>query len=212
MPKVSNVIQIRFLPGVLSLTVLCHFGPSVYGGELYRYLDESGTQVLSGHLPPEATQGGYEVINDQTMVVIKRVPPAKTKKQLAEEARLAKIEAEKQRRAQEQANYDRILLATFSSETDLLRIRDSQLEAIEGLIKLAQGKIRTLRQALIEYQNQAAHLERNGQPLPQPLLNNIQTAKTRLMNNQRYIAKKRQEQDAIRQKFAKDLKRFRELR
>lgn len=212
MPKLSNIIQIRFILGIAILAVLCGLSSSVQAaGLLYRYTSEHGTQMLSGNLPPEAVQGGYEVINNQTMVVVKRVPPAKTQKQLVEEARLAQIEAEKQRRLEEQANYDRTLLATFGSETDLLRIRNSQIEAIEGLIELIQGKIRTLQEALIAHQNQAAHLERNGQLLPQQLLTNIQTVKDRLMNNRRYIVKKRQEQGIIRQKFTKDLERFREL-
>lgn len=211
MLKVSNIIQIRFISGVSILAVLCSLSSSVQAGQLYRYTSENGTQMLSDHLPSEAVQGGYEVINSQTMVVVKRVLPAKTQKQLVEEARLAQIEAEKLRRLEEQANYDRTLLATFGSETDLLRIRNSQIEAIEGLIKLIQGKIRTLQEALISHQNQAAHLERNGQIIPEQLLTNIQTAQARLINNRRYIVKKRQEQEIIRQKFNKDLKRFREL-
>lgn len=211
MLKIGSVTR-GLLPATLILAILCSLGPPVQAGQLYRYTDEKGTQVLSGNLPPEAAQGEYEILNDQTMLVIKRVPPAKTKKQLAEEARLAKIEAEKQRQAREQANYDHTLLATFSSETDLLRIRDNQVEAIEGLIKLVQGKIKALRQTLIDYQNQAAHLERSGQPLPQQLLDNIRTVKGRVIENRRYIAGKRQEQKNIEKKFAKDLKRFRELR
>ncbi|ADJ29773.1 hypothetical protein [Nitrosococcus watsonii] len=211
MPKISNVIQILFIAGISILAALCSFSSLVQAGQLYRYIGENGTQMLSGNLPPEAVQGGYEIINSQTMVVVKRVPPAKTQKQLVEEARLAQIEAEKRQRAQEQEDYNHMLLATFGSEADLLRIRDSQIGAIEGAIRLVQSKIKTLQQALRERQNQAAHLERNGQTIPEQLLTGIQNVKAHLVRNQRYIAKKRQEQVAIKEKFTEDLKRFQEL-
>lgn len=66
--------------------------PVVAGAtELYRYVDDKGTTVLSRQgVPPEHISKGYEVLNDQGRVV-KVIPPAPSAEEmkhiLAERAR-----------------------------------------------------------------------------------------------------------------------------
>ncbi|WP_425917574.1 DUF4124 domain-containing protein [Pseudomonas sp. GWSMS-1] len=141
--------------------------PVVAGAtELYRYVDDRGTTVLSRQgVPPEHIGKGYEVLNDQGRVV-KVIPPAPS----AEE--MKHILAEKAR-----ANSDAQLLRFYSTPEDVERARQRKLAELDGLIGVARGNLQSVRTQQANLQSQAANHERAGRAVPASLLAQIDSQK-----------------------------------
>lgn len=141
--------------------------PVVAGAsELYRYVDDKGTTVLSRQgVPPEHIGKGYEVLNDQGRVV-KVIPPAPS----AEE--MKHILAEKAR-----ASSDAQLLRFYSTPEDVERARQRKLAELDGLIGVARGNLQSVRTQQANLQSQAANHERAGRAVPANLLAQIDSQK-----------------------------------
>ena len=158
-------------------------------------------------VPPEYTQQRIEVLNDQG-IVIKIIQPRKTKAQLAQDAHAAKQqEARDERRRQ-----DMILIKTYAKESDLLLSRDKQLAAVDGTITIANGNLRILTGSLEQLQKQAANHERAGEQVPKQLITDIDSVKTQISENEKYLARKQQKRKNLKQQFAADLARYRKLK
>jgi hypothetical protein len=141
--------------------------PVVAGAaELYRYVDDKGTTVLSRQgVPPEHIGKGYEVLNDQGRV-IQVIPPAPS----AEEMKL--ILADKAR-----ARSDAQLLRLYSTPEDVERARARKLAELDGLIGVARGNLQSVRTQQANLQSQAADHERAGRTVPAHLLAQIDSQK-----------------------------------
>ncbi|WAC46356.1 DUF4124 domain-containing protein [Pseudomonas sp. SL4(2022)] len=141
--------------------------PVVAGAaELYRYVDERGTTVLSRQgVPPEHISKGYEVLNDQGRVV-KVIPPAPS----AEE--MQRILADKAR-----ASSDAQLLRLYSTSDDVERARERKLAELDGLIGVARSNLQSARTQQANLQSQAADHERGGRNVPANLLAQIENQK-----------------------------------
>lgn len=141
--------------------------PVVAGAtELYRYVDDKGTTVLSRQgVPPEFIGKGYEVLNDQGRVV-KVIPPAPS----AEEMKL--LLADKAR-----ASSDAQLLRLYSTPEDVDRARERKLGELDGLIGVARGNLQSVRTQQANLQSQAADHERAGRAVPAHLLAQIDNQK-----------------------------------
>ena len=141
--------------------------PVVAGAtELYRYVDDRGTTVLSRQgVPPEHIGKGYEVLNDQGRV-IKVIPPAPT----AEE--MKHILAEKAR-----TSSDAQLLRFYSTPEDVERARQRKLAELDGLIGVARGNLQSVRTQQANLQSQAANHERAGRAVPAHILAQIDNQK-----------------------------------
>jgi hypothetical protein len=152
-----------------------------------------------------------KVLNAQG-IEVKTIDAAKTPQQLAEEKRLAQQREEQQRLAAKQASHDRMLLATFSTEDDIVMTRDGKIAAIDAVLRVTRGRIERTEQALEALTYRAAELERSGRRVPDSLHEEIRGARAQIQLSLDYIAGKRQEQEAIRQEFELDIRRFRELK
>jgi hypothetical protein len=185
--------------------------PALHAGKLYKWVDDNGQVRYGDRLPPEYAKKRNETLNNQGVVVETRAAQ-KTREQLAEEQRLATLKAEEERRQREEAHKDRILLDTFTNEDEMILTRDGKIEAIEAIIRVTMGRIDKTRQRLSELTSRAANLERAGQPIPAELSQQISESHDQIQYNLDYIENRKLEQDAIREKFEEDIRRFRELK
>jgi len=168
--------------------------------ELYRYVDDKGTTVLSRQgVPPEHISKGYEVLNDQGRVV-RVIPPAPS----AEE--MKKILADRAR-----ASSDAQLLRLYSTPDDVERARERKLAELDSLIGVARGNLQSVRTQQANLQSQAADHERAGRAVPAHLLAQIDNQKAeqaRLKADiQRYQAARKNADTS----FNADLDRLKEL-
>jgi hypothetical protein len=185
-------------------------GPAVTGQRTFKWIDEQGTIHYGDQVPPQYSSKERKVINQQGRIV-KTYEAAKTPEQKAEEKRLAAIEAEKQRQREEQARYDRILLATYSNEKRMVMARDGKILSVKATIQLTQDRLKSIQRRLAEHTEEAAEYERSGKPIPVNLQNQIASIREQIAKNEAYIRDKQEEMVAIREKYDSDIRRFREL-
>jgi hypothetical protein len=202
---------------LFSITLLSVLGialPLTANAAFKCWTNSDGVRECGNAIPPEYAQKGSETLNDQGMVVDKQ-RRAKTKAELAEERRRkeaeAKRQAEEKRRREEQAAYDRVLLATFTSVEDIVTARDRKLASIKGMMELSQATAENLQKKLAEYQKRAANIERRGASVPDDLLQDMENIKQQIAHKEDYLASKKEEAEALREKYARDIARFKEL-
>lgn len=215
------MISIRFLVAVMLSTTLFSV-TTVSAAQLYRFNDENGIPTLSKTLPPEVAQQGYDILDEKSMRVIERVPPAPTEAEIAEreiqkkldlEAReqaelQAKMEAEKRRK---QAIYDHNLLSVYQSEEDLMNERNKDLQYREKRIEILKSKRKGLQQRLQQVQQQAADNELSGVGLSANLKSRLKAAQQELDNNQSSMEQLQTEIETLNMQYDLDLQRLREL-
>lgn len=182
----------------------------IAGDKSYKWVDENGIVHYGDRVPPEYAQQRREELNKQGMTVGVTNAP-KTKEQLAAEAQQARIDAEERRKREEQMNYDRILLSSYSSDEDLQKVYNGKIESIEGIIKITETNINITRQALADLEKQLTIEGLGGKKAKKTTPKKIAEAKELIAKNEAYIANKRQEQEKLRIQLNADLKRYREL-
>ena len=181
------------------------------GGKLYKWVDETGQIRYGDRIPPQFAKRKQDTLNEQGVVVNTRAA-AKTEQQLAEERRIAEAAAEEKRLRDENNAYNRVLLDTFTTEDDMIMTRNGKVEAIEAAVRLTRARTEKAKQRLLGLTRRAANMERAGRPIPKPLYKEITDARSQIKYNNRYIANRLEEQQAVRQQFESDLKRFRDLK
>ncbi|MDX1444519.1 MAG: DUF4124 domain-containing protein, partial [Gammaproteobacteria bacterium] len=179
-------------------------------GKLYKWVDENGKVHYTDTPPPESSKQERQVLNDQGLVT-ETLDRQKTPEEIAAEEAAAE-EARKQKELEEQQKAeDRALLSTYTNVEQIEMARDGRIAAIDSQINVVSRTISTLEERLAGFERQAAALESNDKPVPERLKQQIQETRDELLNNQRYLMRKEAEQQATREKFDEDIRRFREL-
>lgn len=199
-----------------ALTFAVALGAAQTAGAVIKcWTNSDGVKECGNAVPAEYAQQGHEVKSEGGML-LSRQPPARsvdeiTAERLAREAREAE---EARRKAEEDARLaeDRMLIDTFDTEDDLLLARDGQISSLEAQVRMAQGMVEKLEKTLADMVAHAAQIERSGQALPADLARNVELTQRQIAEQQDVIAARRAEQTTVRETFARDLARFRELR
>jgi hypothetical protein len=208
MARYTNTLNTILLSAVAGSTVV----PVIAEARLIScWTNDNGIRECGASVPPEHSQKRIEIVNERGLVV-KVIPAAKTKEQLAEEREAARIQQELEEQRKEQARQDTILLNAYTTERDLILARDNNLKAIEGQIEISRGNLRVLKDNLNQLQKEAANFERSGKKPPEKLLKNIEETKAQIQTKQNYLDIKQKEKDEMQARFDRDLKRFRELK
>lgn len=203
-------ISLARLAACLALTGLLAAEPAA-AARLYKWVDEKGEVHYTDTPPPETARHGRAILNEQG-VPVKRIEGEKTPEELeAERRRRAALEARRRAEAARR-RHDRMLLATYASEADMVAARDEKIATLENLIRLTRERIRKLETELERLRREAADSERAGRPVSEALKRRIRGTRQRIRDLHAFIAAKRREQDAIRAQFERDIQRFRELK
>ncbi len=199
------------LTGYLCLITLLLPASAAMAGSIKCWTNKDGIRECGYSVPPEYSQKRIEIMNERGIKVgVKEA--AKTKEQLAEEARLEKLKQEELRRQEERRLQDSILLNTFTTERDLKISYDDKIEVIKGIIEITNGNTRGLRENLKTAQKKAANYERAGEATPENLLTQMNNLERQIQDNEKFITKKESEINDLNLKYEADLKRFRELK
>lgn len=178
------------------------------------WTNAEGMRECGDVVPPEHAQKSRQELNERG-IVVERITRAKTAKEIqqerAQQAKLAAEQAERKRQQQAQAERDRILLATFTSEQDLVLARDGKLEALEAQIKHMARRLEKLEQSIRGLQGRAADFERRGKSVPAWIHKEISAAERQVLENRDFISRSQAEQAQVRARFEKDIERFRTL-
>jgi len=212
--RLHHTMKARFLPSLTGLVFMLSLlisAPSAMAGSIKCWTNTEGVRECGYSVPPEYSQQRIEIMNERGILIgVKEA--AKTKEQLEEDARLAKLKQEELQRQKESRLQDTILLNTFTTERDLKISYDDKMEVVKGQIDISNSGTRTLQQNLEAVQKKAANYERAGEATPEKVINEINNLKRQIKDNGKYTARKQQEIKALELKYEADLKRFRELK
>jgi chromosome segregation ATPase len=174
------------------------------------YEDHEGVLVIDDSVPPDLVHKGYTVLNANGRV-LRTIARQLTEEELSDpdNAMLKERIAEEQRlRARE---YDRALLRRYSTVEDVEASRRRKVNEVKVRIHILRGNISGMRTQLEGYQGTAATLEREGQPVPEGLLDNIRILREEIAETERQIGVRDQELETLEARYQHDIERVREL-
>jgi len=169
--------------------------------------NHEGVRECGNKVPPEFAQKGHQEIGERGMVKSEQAR-TRTKEELVEEARLARIAAEKLKQAEERARQDRILLDTYTGVDGIEKKRDADIATIQSSVNLANRRREKIQQELNKLIEQAEAVERSGKTPNENLKKDIASLHRQVKNNEKFIADKRKEQAAVKAAYAKYVDRF----
>ncbi|MGH6636937.1 MAG: hypothetical protein ACRED0_12685 [Gammaproteobacteria bacterium] len=175
------------------------------------WTNNEGVRECGNAVPPEYAQKEHRVLSEDG-VVIENQKRAKTESELQEEENLVREKAEQERLARERAERDRVLQETFASEDDLKMALDGKLSTITSQIKLRESHIENLKSNLNELVSVAGDMERRGEKPNARVVQDIDNVRRQIQESENFINAQYTEQESLKQKFAADLRRLRELR
>jgi hypothetical protein len=184
--------------------------------KLYRWTDDKGVVHYGDSVPPEYSKSDRTVLNTQG-VNVGFEEGELTPEQRAEKARQA-ADAEKKRLARENvARRDKMLLETYISVSDIEDLRNRRLELLESQIKVTELYLANLRKKLVNLQDEAGaykpYTTREGAPqIPENLALDISRTAGSINLYEQTLARTRTDQDAVRDSFDSDIRRFKELK
>jgi len=180
-------------------------------GKLYRWVDENGNVHYSDKVPADQAQHARSQL-DKRGLQIRQINAAKTPEELAKEAELKRLQAEKKRLIAEQRARDNVLLRTFRSDDDILMTRDGKLSSLDNSIQIIRTNIRRLKLRLADMQKRAANRERGGKSVSKDMLRDIESTRKQLKDAYTRVIRREQDKQVITEQYAADLARFRALR
>jgi len=206
-----RVALLALLP--LSVLVVALGSATVFaqGTQLYRWVDEQGNVNYTDKIPASQAEKGHVELSEDGMRV-RTVPPAKTAEEIQRERELERLRAQQQRLIDQQKAEDRVLLRTFRNTDDLIMVRDGKLSALDVMIQVTKGNVRRQQDWLTRLRTEAAELERAGEPVTEQVQGRIAAAERSLNQAMETILARERQKQEIRETFARDLKRFQQLK
>lgn len=203
LPHMNNLRYLLLLPALCCAT-------TAFAERTFKWTDNEGQVHYGNRVPPEYAKKERQVINGRGRT-IKVYEAAKTPEQFEEERQLAKAEEKTKALAEKQAIHDRSLLATYSSEKDMLQAKDGKVAAVDALLQLTSRRVESTKERLLVLTEEAATYERSGKALPASLEKQINNLREQISTNEDFIREKESERHIIVRKFDADIKRYIEL-
>jgi len=178
--------------------------------ELYRYRNDQGNVVVDYQVPAEYVTGGYEVLNEEGMVirVVPREPTEEEKK--AADAR-RKLEEQANAERERLRKWDESLMLRYSTVADIEAARERALANLRIRLSILKGNRRSLKQKIENYQAEAADLERAGREVDMGRLRAIEKLQSEIASTERAIADRQREIEEIAADYQADIERFEQL-
>lgn len=181
---------------------------------LNKWVDEDGQVHYGDRVPAKYLKQQREILNEQG-VVVKKHDAAKSDEELekarAQRAKRAEADKRKMIEAKKAALRDRVLLATFTTEDDLIHQRDARLEAVDTQILLTETIIKDQEKKLENLKKRIGNIEKSDRKVPENLHKEQASVTRQLQTHHEYVDSKNKEKKKIISKFEDDIKRFREL-
>ncbi len=178
------------------------------GGTIYCCDDGNGRPACGDVLPAACYGRAYREISPQG-TVRRHVAAPLTREEVARrdaEAQRRRVEAE---RLLKQRRVDEALLETYKSLEDIDVRQERALAEVERSIEAPLAREAELREERARIDTEIAAYA--GRALPRELATRVRLVDGELASHRTVIEAKRREMDAIRERFAKDRRRYAEL-
>jgi hypothetical protein len=200
----------RALLATAAAALLSAWPHSLNATELYRYVNSEGNTVIDYRIPPEYAANGYEVINEDG-VVLRVVPRALSDTERDAWSDEQKRAAAERAEAERLRKWDESLLLRYSSVADIEDARDRALRDLRIRLSILRGNRRSLRGQVESYQAQAADQERMGLEASVELERAIEELQRQIESGDRSIEDREQEIEEVAAAYQRDIERFEQL-
>ncbi|MEE9333573.1 MAG: DUF4124 domain-containing protein [Granulosicoccaceae bacterium] len=194
--------RIRAVSISVTIACLCMASSSVMAEKVYKYRDD-GSIVYQDRAPSSQQDDGHSILNNQGVVM---------REVLSRDER--RHERKRQREAELARIRDRALLATFTTEDDLIRTRDDRIGMIDGLIGRLDDRIRILsdRLTVVDKRIQMMEKTKGVGNAAETMYAEQYSIQRNIENAWSLIDSKAVERSNVAGKFESDLERYRELK
>ena len=175
--------------------------------QMYRWVDSNGRVQYSDTPPTTFNQSGGAELNKQGHVIRRTQSEAERRAELERQAEQKRIQAEHRKQAQ----LDRALMATYTTEAEIDLARDRALEHHKLAINGAETRARAVDANVSELRDRIHAIERTGKPVSANLEEQLVQANRESQDLKRTILTNREAMEKVREKYAADKARFREL-
>ena len=182
--------------------IVVFFSSSLHAESVYRYEDR-GLVTYQDRAPSSRQDNGHSILNNQGVVMQEVLGREQRRKarEIERNAELARIR-------------DRSLLATFTTEEDLLRTRDDRIGMIDGLVSRLDDRIRILteRLAVVDKRLHKQESSMGAGNAQETLYAEQRSIQRNIENAWSLIDSKAAERREAAARFESDLTRYRELK
>ena len=174
---------------------------------MYRWVDGNGRVHYSDTLPPSYQKNGAAEMNKQGSIIRRTQSEAERRaeaERLSEQKRL-------QQEQQKQAQLDRALTSTYTTEAEIDLARDRALEHHKLAIKGAEIRGKAVDANLADLRTRIAKIEQAGRKVGAGLTEQLEQATREQQELKRTIQSNEEAMEKVREKYAADKARFVEL-
>lgn len=170
----------------------------------YRYINEKGVKVISTQIPSRYVKRGYDIISVDGRL-IERVAPEPSG---VEKAKILKQQQEQQRLKA----WDKELLKRYSRPADIEAAKQRKLAQNANFIGILQRNVEKIDQEIDRYQGLAAADEREGREVSIDTLESIERLKRERATELKEIEDRETQRKQIIESYDKDIERFKVIR
>ncbi len=177
---------------------------------MYKWVDEKGNTYFSDQVPPKHSQLRRETLSKQGRVV-EITDKAKTRSEEALDHLLAALKQAQEKVINQQMYHDKALRVTYNKLEDLQNSYNAKLQELETEQKLTISNLKRLDNQLETQHRQAATHERNGEKIPQQLLNEIKVTEKESQLTYVKISQHIEKKNKVVEQFNSDIARYKQL-
>lgn len=193
------------------LALLCIAVSYPASAQVYRWVDDNGVVHYGDRVPPKYAKKKRDIINESGIAV-----DSLEREKTPEEIKAAKAEAKAQKQAEEaakeQVRYDRFLVGTYETVSDILDARDDRMTTIDSRIGITEKIIRDTEESVAMLQKQAKSYTDKQQTPPDDIKKQLADFDSNLVSNLKALQRLRQERSDTLAKYTRDVERFKALK
>lgn len=181
---------------------------------LNKWVDEKGNTHYGDRVPPTYLKKEHSLLNEQG-IIIRTTEALKTEEELSQEEKTQNIKNKENAKRliaeRKQALHDKMLLDTFTTETDLVHAIEARVDIVNSQIALAETLIKNYETRLENVKLRIKTITASGRTPPENLHKEIKTIGIQMDKNFAYIEDKNNERTEILKTFEKNVQRYRSL-
>ncbi|MFH2080880.1 MAG: DUF4124 domain-containing protein [Pseudomonadota bacterium] len=203
-PLTVRRMAYSLLAAVAAVSLLAA-SPAVAG--MYRWVDGNGRVHYGDTLPPTYQQSGAAEMSKQGNIIKRTQSEAERRAQAEREAEQKRIQDEQQKQAQ----LDRALTQTYTTEAEIDLARDRALENYKLMIRGAEIRASAVDANLVDLRTRIANIQKAGRKVGSGLQEQLDQAVRESEELKRTVQKNQNAMVQVREKYEADKLRFREL-
>lgn len=178
----------------------------------YKWESADGVPSYGDYVPPEAADQKKEVLNEAG-ITVGVLAGKKTAEEIAEEQRLAKLAAEKER----QRRSDQALLSTYLTEEEIHMHRDRRVELFKAQARVTEFYLQNLGKRMDSLEEEASRYQPysddpDAEMISTDLLDDLNETRSTIERHERNLKRYKRDETEMNQRFQDDIDRFRRLK